>query len=70
MGMKPDKFNVRLVLHAVHVSIPADPTGTHVLVNKLVPVDHAYCGGGDGGGSDDGGCAANPVNLRGLKIGP
>ena len=64
--MNPTKLNDRLVLHTVHMSIPTDPTETHVLVNKLVPVDHTYCGGGDGGGGggegrDDGGCAAKAM---------
>jgi hypothetical protein len=63
--MKPNKFNVRLVLHTVHMSILADPTRTRVLVNRFVPVDHMYWGGGDDGaggdGSDDGGCATKAM---------
>ena len=54
--MKPNKFNVRLVLHTVHMSILADPTRTRVLVNRFVPVDHMYWGGGD-----DGGCATKAM---------
>ena len=63
--MNPTKLNDRLVLHTVHMSTPTDPTETHVLVNKLVPVDHTYCGGDGGGGGgegrDDGGCAAKAM---------